>query len=260
MNSAYQEALANHIRNGARNLVKPVPGGGVEDDPTNVARLAHNRSEFAINETAQPWPSLSDLKKKANPKWDIGSLKERLAELKEHHKREIEKAVQYRSHEEQKVIQDYYDMASDIRMPHRKGSAADMKAQEQKDMRLARFETDDIIQQLRDSYILAITPLQEKLKELQKGEEEQKLERAKTFPVTPQAWRDMDTRDAKLKVAQFLVMSRKDQEDTLRRESNWKRKPLEFVLQQFQTDTVFAKEVRDFIKQNQTTDPRRRVG
>lgn len=150
-----------------------------------------------------------------------------------------------------------------------------------RDRYIVRQEADDFFSSLRYAHIKTLESLYKKMKELQAEEEKAKLERARTFPMTPQAWREMDTKDAKLKVATFVLLDPIGREEMLHREINWVKQKanIDCLLRDFSTNVrlksflcgiipsfhaelfhqiVFAQEIRSFVKESQTTDPRRR--
>ena len=153
-----------------------------------------------------------------------------------------------------------------------------------KDKRLHRMErslhghqSDDFLSRLRYMHILALKPLYEKLHKLLLSEETAKTQRARLFPRSSQAWREMDTRDAKLKVAKFLLMDTKQQDEMVSRELIWRESQADVsrVILEYRNNVrtldkskalihhpiqiVFSQEVNNFVKESQTTDPRRRA-
>jgi hypothetical protein len=67
-----------------------------------------------------------------------------------------------------------------------------------------------------------LRPLYARLQKLLVAEETAKAQRARQFPKSSQGWRHMDTRDAKLKVAKFLLMDKKQQDEMMSREPVWR--------------------------------------
>jgi hypothetical protein len=88
--------------------------------------------------------------------------------------------------------------------------------------RLQGHQSDDFLSRLRYIHILALKPLYESLHKLLLAEETAKAQRARVFPRSSQTWREMDTRDAKLKVAKFLLMDKKQQDEIVSREPLWR--------------------------------------
>lgn len=83
-------------------------------------------------------------------------------------------------------------------------------------------KSNDFIIHLRHIHFEALTPFYRKLRELQIIEDRARQHRAKLFPKSTQAWRDMDTKDAKLAVARFMMLDKKQQEDHLSLNKTWK--------------------------------------
>jgi len=83
-------------------------------------------------------------------------------------------------------------------------------------------QADDFISRLRFAHVITLKPYYERLHRLLLTEENAKVQRARLFPKSSQAWREMDTRDAKLKVAKFLLMDKKQQDDMVDREALWR--------------------------------------
>ena len=88
--------------------------------------------------------------------------------------------------------------------------------------RLQMYQANDFISHLRYTHIIALKPFYARLHRLLLAEENAKGQRARLFPKSSQAWREIDTRDAKLKVAKFLLMDKKQQDDILEREILWR--------------------------------------
>jgi len=189
-------------------------------------------------------------------------LKAQIEKVKHQYRQEIVKAIQYLTHEEHQATGDQYvafDYA-DLKGPL-SHEFNEILMHSKRDRCIVRQETDDFFSSLRYAHIKTLEPLYKKMKELQVEEEKSKLERARTFPMTPQAWREMDTKDAKLKVATFVMLDRIGQEEMLHREINWVKQKanIDCLLRDFSNNIVFAQEIRNFVKESQTTDPRRRL-
>ena len=88
--------------------------------------------------------------------------------------------------------------------------------------RLQMHQTEDFLSRLRYMHIMALKPLYERLHKLLIIEETAKTQRARLFPKSSQGWREMDTRDAKLKIAKFLLMDKKQQDEMVNREPVWR--------------------------------------
>ncbi|KAF8511835.1 hypothetical protein BU17DRAFT_96897 [Hysterangium stoloniferum] len=230
--------------------------------PTSpAAELLHNKSQFILKETALSWPELSKIKISARQPWTIPSLKARIAELRIEHKQQLAKAIKYRIHEENQLHKEQYltvDELEDWTTPS--NITEDLKSLHRMERQLAMHQSDDFISHIRYIHIMALKPLLEKLRDLAAVEERAKLQRALRFPKSSQAWRQMDTRDAKLKVARFLVADKKQQEEQISNNSVWKenRSDISAVILEYNTNVMFNQEVLNFIKANMTTDPRRR--
>ena len=82
--------------------------------------------------------------------------------------------------------------------------------------------TEDFLSRLRYMHIMALKPLYERLHNLLVTEDNAKAQRARLFPRSSQGWREMDTRDAKLKVAKFLLMDKRQQDEMIYRELAWR--------------------------------------
>lgn len=83
-------------------------------------------------------------------------------------------------------------------------------------------QTEDFLSRLRYMHIMALKPMYERLHKLLIIEETAKTQRARLFPKSSQGWREMDTRDAKLKIAKFLLMDKKQQDEMVNREPVWR--------------------------------------
>ncbi|KAF8584032.1 hypothetical protein K439DRAFT_1177565 [Ramaria rubella] len=225
-----------------------------------AAEAIHNRSQFAEAELASTWPSLESIKRTARNEWTIPSLKAKIAELRMEHRQQLLKAIRYQVHEEQKMVKELYQTFDEL-----DGWSAEtidkMKSLHRMERHLQMHQADDFVSRIRYIHIMALKPFYEKLQKLLLVEEGARAQRARLFPKSSQAWREMDTRDAKLKVAKFLQMDKKQQDDMINREPVWSQSKadVERVVLEFRLNIMFATEVKNFIKENQTTDPRRRA-
>lgn len=105
-------------------------------------------------------------------------------------------------------------------------------------------QSDDFLWRVRYIHIMALKPLYEKLQILLLTEENAKTQRARLFPKSSQGWRQMDTRDAKLNIANFLLMDRRQQAEMLSRESAWRdsKADIDKVMLEFNSNvSVFTK-------------------
>jgi hypothetical protein len=176
------------------------------------------------------------MKKSGRSEWTIPSVKSRIAELKKEHRQQLAKAIKYQANEEDQMeVDEYFSLDEHSNWPA--DLTETLKARRlfetpswiinvsqglyRMERRLKMHQADDFVSRLRYTHITTLKPLYERLHKLQLVEENAKGQRARQFPKSSQAWREMDTRDAKLKVAKFLLMDKKKQDEMVGREAVW---------------------------------------
>ncbi|GJJ11368.1 hypothetical protein Clacol_005600 [Clathrus columnatus] len=217
----------------------------------------HELSEFVINECAMKWPNIADFQKASND-GTINAVKARINNLKAEQRSQIFRAVKYLKAKEHAWLEDFYTAYEGLEPWAPPLNISEFKNFYGMNSRLDVHKTNDFLLHLRHMHIKALTPLYRKLREMQAAEDQAKFRRAKLFPKSTQAWREMDTKDAKLAVARFLSLDNKQQEEHLNRNSTWKesKADVDHLRHEYYTDIVFECEVKQFVKDNETSDPR----
>lgn len=166
-------------------------------------------------------------------------MKARISEIKAEHRNQLSKALKYLKRKDHASLEEFYSACEEFD-PWDSSNVSVIKVNicsvldlfisagiiiqsiYGMHFRLLTHKSEDFMILLRELHIKTLMPLYRKLRELQIIEDRARQHRAKIFPKTTQAWRELDTKDAKLAVARFLMLDKIQQEDHLKRNQTWK--------------------------------------
>jgi hypothetical protein len=209
-------------------------------------------AQWTLKHKGSYFPTLQEMKKiNAEPE-TVSTIKDRIAELKKQHARDMESLYAYYAQIYRQEQEDLYLSKDETVSQTADSPATSFAALEElyKNSRLPinyQLEWDDAISRIRYSYLQTLLPLQSKLVAL-----------SAQFPESRDGYRAMDNnKDMQLRVAKFLVGTSAIREAMLS-DFGWAWRQVKGLTDAFERDIDFRIEVQKFVKENDVRDPRKR--
>jgi len=254
---------ATHKNRNGFTEVKPTPKG--EELLDDERMLNREIAQVFLDEMGSYFPSPSKMNDDTFPDQEtLASLKERIAELTESHKKNLLKLQSYRVRRlkaeaaDRYVAKDEADLYKEMKPGDpRKPVVVPLDAMYKQYEHIWESEFNDIVEHYQYDYLKMMMPLWKRRVELERLEEEARVEREAQFPLTIFAYRGITNKAAQLRVARFLMADATRQEE-MRSQSRWAWRQTDPLIQQYTHNPLFQQEIKTLVQELGSTDPRNR--
>ncbi|KAH8116247.1 hypothetical protein DFH11DRAFT_1687892 [Phellopilus nigrolimitatus] len=237
----------------------------LENRKDEEAAEAQDLARFVMREMGSFFPSLEEMKREAETYETVATTIERIKRLKKEHADGISKLASYYAQGVYDDAMDRYlqtddlkyfddDLARDDEWSEHYARLEDFF---RRSGRIYKSEFYNVLARTQYDHLQELLPLYKRLRELKEMEEAARIKRESQFPQTIQEYRSMGLKDARLRVARFL-MADAPKRELMRTTSHWAWRQTEPLIKEYNGNREFQREIENMVREVETTDPRAR--
>ncbi|EGN91891.1 hypothetical protein SERLA73DRAFT_164301 [Serpula lacrymans var. lacrymans S7.3] len=232
-----------------------------EDEPDALTMRRHRLAQFVLSEKGSFVPSIHTIMKEVrSPVETLSAVNERTTELKKQHIRDLEKLFALQGEQHRQGAIDRYSAIDFTQFPEPHEEERDIVETHTALMDLhergrrskaLEDDWDDALDHIRFAHLQTLLPLLKR-----KSEMEQR--RDAYFPSSIQEYHMIRDRDIQLRVARFLALDSRSQQDKMLSDFNWVWRQVTPLLDEYHKNDEFRTEINEIIKDVKAADPRKR--
>ncbi|KAH8103909.1 hypothetical protein BXZ70DRAFT_923311 [Cristinia sonorae] len=232
-----------------------------EPDPAVLPRIKRDEvqkqrfAEHVLRTKGTYFPELDELQAVSDRPETASSVKETLTELKEAHRKEVEELYEYEARLYLAEAMDRY-LSKDEASPH--PDIEKLYSTLRFPTHYAQSDFTSSWEATRYAHLKSTVPLQQLSSELQQQEQAIQRQKDSRFPINLAQYYQIRNKETQLRIARFLAADSSTR-DRMMSEFGWAWRQVNNLVDEYQHNAEFSAEVRERLRDLESTDPRRRA-